>query len=96
MPRDSPTKVSAGEEVSPRMDSWGSSVPGRGYEAPWGRSWPGWSRSRTTRVKEERSSCEDPAFSVSEMGAAGGLGMEDIHRLGLEQDPLSVCVDNRL
>ena len=25
-------QVSAGEEVSPRMDSWGSSVPGRGYE----------------------------------------------------------------
>ena len=46
--------------------------------------------------EEERSSCEDPASSVSEMGAAGGLGMEDIHRLGVEQDPLSVCVENRL
>lgn len=79
MPRDGPTqKVSPGEEVSLRMDSWGNSVPGRGYKGPGagaGLGGPGVARPRGE--EEERSSCEDPAFSVSEMEADGGLGMED-------------------
>lgn len=78
MPRDGPTqKVSAGEEVSLRMDR-GNSVPGRGYKGPGagpGLAGPGVARPRGK--EEERSSCEDPAFSVSEMEASGGLGMED-------------------
>lgn len=62
MPRDSPTKkVSAGEEVSPRMDSWGSSVPGRGYEglgagagpAGPGLERPGWKRRRGALVRTQ-------------------------------------------
>lgn len=78
---------------------WGGSEPKDGQlekqcprqrvRRPWRRSWPSWSRSRKTQVKEEeRSSCGDPGFSVSQMGAAEGLGVE--------QDPFSVCVENRL
>lgn len=71
----------------PEGQCWGGSKPGDGQgkqcprqrvQRPWGRSWPGWSRSsKTAGEEEERSSCEDPAFSVSEMEASWGLGMED-------------------
>ena len=93
MPRDGPTqKVSPGQEVSLRMDSWRNGVPGRGYKGPGagaGLAGPGVSRPRG---EEERSSCEDPAFSISEMEAAGGLGMEDTSTVSAWNRILSTSV----
>lgn len=38
-----------------------------------------------TQMIAIKCTCFNIASSVSEMGAAGGLGMEDIHRLGVHE-----------